>query len=112
MPKKKEKEAVCQKCGKPCRRCTRPSFIPENPNVTTDQVLLFAALNVSPGSSFTTAHVLANFAAQGLASREDASNRLRKLARAGMVEIVGRQRRELFYQVTDAGRRRARELKP
>ena len=58
----------------------------------------------------TTALLVQAFQHQGL-SREDASNRLRKLVKAGVIQEVGRiGRRELYYEITEIGKKRARKL--
>lgn len=100
MAKKKNVEPVCPVCGTKCRKCNRPAWIPENPKLTIDQVLVF------------TAKARMDISTQSIADRfgcslEDASNRLRKLLRSGLVEVSGRLGRQLLYQVSGRGKKMA-----
>ena len=103
MAKKKKVEPVCPVCGTKCRKCNRPAWIPENPKLTLDQVLLFVARSKMQVSS---ASIRERFGC-GL---EDASNRLRKLARASLVDIAGRRGREVLYEISDRGKQAARKI--
>ena len=96
MPRKKEIEPICPVCHKKCLRCTRPPFIPENPKVTLNEVLLFLS---SAGRRICTNDLVARF---GM-SRQDASNRMRKLQKMNYALEAARDGRALLYEITDAG---------
>lgn len=84
----------CPECGCPCTRCGKstPGYIPENPRVTIDQVLQVVRNFDGPITAGDVAMVFEKM------SSEDASNRLRRLRRANLIQISGRRGREILYQ--------------